>query len=58
MEVLVKEQVVVQRDWFASFRLLTDIAEALERLSPWQMGLFQWRDWWRKGRYSQSLLLM
>jgi hypothetical protein len=35
-EVLVKEQVAVQRDWFASFKLLERIAEALERSSPRQ----------------------
>jgi hypothetical protein len=36
MEVLVKEQVAVQRDQFVSFRLLEWIMETLERLSPWQ----------------------
>jgi hypothetical protein len=39
MEVLVKEQVVAQRDWFVSFRLLKWIVETLERLSPWQAGV-------------------
>jgi hypothetical protein len=36
-QVLVKEQVVVQRDCFAAFRLLERIAEALERASPRQV---------------------
>jgi hypothetical protein len=39
MEVLVREQVAAQRDRFASFRLLEQIAEALERLSPRQAGV-------------------
>jgi hypothetical protein len=38
-EVLVKEQAAVQRDRFASFRLLERIAEALERSSPRQVGV-------------------
>jgi hypothetical protein len=38
-EVLVKEQVAVQRDRFASFKLLERIAEALERSSPRQVGV-------------------
>jgi hypothetical protein len=39
MEVLVKEQAAVQRDKFASFRLLEQIVEVLERLSPRQAGV-------------------
>jgi hypothetical protein len=39
MEVLVKEQVVAQRDRFMSFKLLEWIAEALERSSPRQAGV-------------------
>jgi hypothetical protein len=39
MEVLVKEQVAAQRDWVASFRLLEQIAKALERSSPRQAGV-------------------
>jgi hypothetical protein len=39
MEVLVKEQAAMQRDQFASFRLLEWIMEALERLSSWQVGV-------------------
>jgi hypothetical protein len=39
MEVLVKEQVAVQRDWLVSFKLLKWIAEALERSSPQQAGV-------------------
>jgi hypothetical protein len=39
MEVLVKEQAAVQRDWFVSFKLLEWIAEALERLSARQAGV-------------------
>jgi hypothetical protein len=38
-EVLVKEQVVAQRDWFAPFWLLEQIVEVLERSSPQQMGV-------------------
>jgi hypothetical protein len=38
MEVLVKEQVAAQRDHFVSFRLLEQITEALERMSPRQAG--------------------
>jgi hypothetical protein len=38
-EMLVKEQAAAQRDWFASFKLLKQIAEALERLSPRQAGV-------------------
>jgi hypothetical protein len=38
-EVLVREQVVAQRDRFTSFRLLEQIVEALERLSPRQAGV-------------------
>jgi hypothetical protein len=38
-EVLVKEQVVAQRDRFTSFWLLKWITEALERSSPWQTGV-------------------
>jgi hypothetical protein len=38
-EVLVKEQVAAQRAWFASFKLLEQIMEALERLSPQQAGV-------------------
>jgi hypothetical protein len=38
-EVLVNEQAAVQRDRFASFRLLEWIAEALERSSPRQAGV-------------------
>jgi hypothetical protein len=38
-QVLVMEQVVVQRDWFASFRLLEWIVEVLERTSPQQVGV-------------------
>jgi hypothetical protein len=38
-EVLVKEQVAVQRDQFVSFRLLEWITEVLERSSPQQMAL-------------------
>jgi flagellar motor component MotA len=37
IEVLVKEQAAVQRDWFVAFRLLKQITEALERSSPWQV---------------------
>jgi hypothetical protein len=37
MEVLVKEQAAVQRDWFVAFRLFKQITEALERSSPWQV---------------------
>jgi hypothetical protein len=36
-EVLVKEQVAAQRDWFASFKLLERITEALERSSQRQV---------------------
>jgi hypothetical protein len=36
---LVKKQVVVQRDRFASFKLLKWIVEALERSSPQQAGV-------------------
>jgi hypothetical protein len=36
-EVLVKEQVVAQKDLFVSFNLLEKIAEALERSSPCQV---------------------
>jgi hypothetical protein len=39
MEVLVKEQAAVQRDWFTSFKLLEQITEALERSSPRQVGV-------------------
>jgi hypothetical protein len=39
MEVLVREQAAVQRDRFASFRLLEQIAEMLERSSPQQAGV-------------------
>jgi hypothetical protein len=39
MEVLVKDQAAVQRDRFASFKLLKRIAEALERSSPRQAGV-------------------
>jgi hypothetical protein len=39
MEVLVREQAVAQRDWFASFRLLEQIVEVLERSSPRQAGV-------------------
>jgi hypothetical protein len=35
----VKEQVAVQRDRFASFRLLKWIVEVLERSSSWQAGV-------------------
>jgi hypothetical protein len=38
-EVLVKEQVAVQRDRFMSFKLLERIVEALERSSPRQVGV-------------------
>jgi hypothetical protein len=38
-EVLVKEQAAVQRDRFASSKLLEQIAEALERSSPRQAGV-------------------
>jgi hypothetical protein len=38
-EVLVKEQAAAQRDRFVSFRLLEQIAEALERSSPRQVGV-------------------
>jgi hypothetical protein len=38
-EVLVKEQAAAQRDRFASFKLLKQIAEALERSSPRQAGV-------------------
>jgi hypothetical protein len=38
-EVLVKEQAVVQRDQFASFKLLERIVEALERSSLRQAGV-------------------
>jgi hypothetical protein len=38
-EVLVKEQAAAQRDRFASFKLLEQIAEALERSSPRQVGV-------------------
>jgi hypothetical protein len=38
-EVLAKEQAAVQRDQFASFKLLEQIVEALERSSPWQAGV-------------------
>jgi hypothetical protein len=38
-EVLVKEQAVAQRDRFASFKLLEQIVEALERSSPRQAGV-------------------
>jgi hypothetical protein len=38
-EVLVREQVAAQRDHIASFRLLEQIVEALERSSPWQAGV-------------------
>jgi hypothetical protein len=36
MEVLVKKQAAAQRDQFAVFRLLEQIAEGMERLSPRQ----------------------
>jgi hypothetical protein len=39
MEVLVKEQAAAQRDQFTSFKLLEQIAEALERSSPRQAGV-------------------
>jgi hypothetical protein len=39
MEVLVKEQAVAQRDRFASFKLLKQIVEALERSSLRQAGV-------------------
>jgi hypothetical protein len=38
-EVLVKEQVVAQRDRFAAYKLLEQIVEVLERLSPRQAGV-------------------
>jgi hypothetical protein len=38
-EVLLKEQVAVQKDRFTSFKLLEQIAKALERLSPRQAGV-------------------
>jgi hypothetical protein len=38
-EVLVKEQAAAQRDRLASFKLLEQIAEALERSSPRQAGV-------------------
>jgi hypothetical protein len=38
-EVLVKEQAAVQRDQVASFKLLEQIAEVLERSSPQQAGV-------------------
>jgi hypothetical protein len=38
-EVLVKEQVAVQRDRFVSFKLLERIVEALERSSPRRAGV-------------------
>jgi hypothetical protein len=39
MEVLVKEQAAAQRNRFASFKLLEQIAEALDRSSPRQAGV-------------------
>jgi hypothetical protein len=42
-EVLVKEQVAAQRDWFASFQLLERIAEVLERSSHRQTGVGEQR---------------
>jgi hypothetical protein len=38
-EVLVREQAAAQGDWFASFKLLEQIAEVLERLSPRPAGV-------------------
>jgi hypothetical protein len=39
MEVLVKEQVAMQRDQFVTFRFLEQIVEALERSLPQQVGV-------------------
>jgi hypothetical protein len=36
MEVLVKKQTAAQRNWFAAFRLLEQVVEALERSLPRQ----------------------
>jgi hypothetical protein len=39
MEVLVKEQAAVQKDWFTFFKLLKWITEVLERSLPQQVGV-------------------